>query len=80
MSNENLNGQQPLRPGCAAIRGPRERPATRPGRDETHRGHRLLHTRVERDLAAFLGAPLPVLLRLLGWLPENGTDFIFWFI
>ncbi len=31
-------------------------------------------------LAAFLGAPLPVVLRLFGVLPENGTDFIFWFI
>ena len=31
-------------------------------------------------LAAFLGAPLPVVLRLFGLLPENGTDFIFWFI
>ena len=31
-------------------------------------------------LVAFLGAPLPVVLRLFGPLPENGTDFIFWFI
>ena len=31
-------------------------------------------------LTAFLGAPLPVILRLFGVLPENGTDFIFWFI
>ena len=31
-------------------------------------------------MAAFLGAPLPVVLRLFGVLPENGTDFIFWFI
>jgi Na+/melibiose symporter-like transporter len=29
-------------------------------------------------LIAFLGAPLPVVLRLFGVLPENGTDFIFW--
>jgi len=28
-------------------------------------------------LIAFLGAPLPVLLRLLGLLPENGTAFVF---
>ena len=31
-------------------------------------------------LVAFLGAPMPVVLRLLGWLPDNGTDFIFWFV
>ncbi len=31
-------------------------------------------------LIAFLGAPLPVVLRLFEVLPENGTDFIFWFI
>jgi len=31
-------------------------------------------------LFAFLGAPLPVLLRLLGLLPENGTAFVFWFV
>jgi Na+/melibiose symporter-like transporter len=31
-------------------------------------------------LIAFLGAPLPVVLRLFDLLPENGTDFIFWFI
>ncbi|MEM7217797.1 MAG: MFS transporter [Pseudomonadota bacterium] len=31
-------------------------------------------------LVAFLGAPMPIVLRLLGWLPENGTDFIFWFV
>ncbi len=29
---------------------------------------------------AFLGAPLPIVLRLLDLLPPNGTDFIFWFI
>lgn len=31
-------------------------------------------------LVAFLGAPLPVVLRLLGLLPENGTDFVFWLV
>ncbi|MEM1432701.1 MAG: MFS transporter [Pseudomonadota bacterium] len=31
-------------------------------------------------LTAFLGAPLPVVLRLFGVLPENGTDSVFWFI
>jgi Na+/melibiose symporter-like transporter len=31
-------------------------------------------------LIAFLGAPLPLVLRLLGWLPENGTEFVFWFV
>ena len=29
---------------------------------------------------AFLGAPTPILLRLIGILPENGTTFIFWFV
>ena len=31
-------------------------------------------------LVAFIGAPLPVLLRLIDVLPENGTPFIFWFV
>ena len=31
-------------------------------------------------LVAFLGAPLPVVLRLLGLLPENGTPFVFWLV
>lgn len=29
---------------------------------------------------AFGGAPLPIVLRLLGWLPPNGDPFIFWFV
>ncbi len=31
-------------------------------------------------LAAFLGAPLPIMLRLLDVLPENGTSFTFWIV
>ena len=31
-------------------------------------------------LVAFVGAPLPILLRLIGVLPENGTPFVFWFV
>lgn len=31
-------------------------------------------------LIAFLGAPLPVFLRLIDVLPENGTPFVFWFV
>ena len=31
-------------------------------------------------LIAFLGAPLPVVLRLVGVLPENGDPFVFWFV
>jgi len=31
-------------------------------------------------MIAFLGAPLPMVLRLLGWLPDNGTLFVFWFV
>ena len=31
-------------------------------------------------LVAFLGAPLPVFLRLIGVLPENGEPFVFWFV
>ena len=31
-------------------------------------------------LIAFIGSPLPVVLRLAGLLPENGTPFIFWFV
>lgn len=29
---------------------------------------------------AFLGAPLPIVLRLLGLLPPNGDPFVFWFV
>lgn len=29
---------------------------------------------------AFLGAPMPIVLRLLGWLPPNGDPFVFWFV
>ena len=29
---------------------------------------------------AFLGAPLPIVLRLLGLLPENGDPLVFWFV
>ncbi len=31
-------------------------------------------------LVAFLGAPLPVTLRLFGILPDNGEPFVFWFV
>ena len=31
-------------------------------------------------LVAFIGAPLPVTLRLFGILPDNGDPFIFWFV
>ena len=31
-------------------------------------------------LVAFVGAPLPIFLRLIGVLPENGTPFVFWFV
>ena len=31
-------------------------------------------------LVAFIGAPLPVFLRLIGVLPENGSPFVFWFV
>jgi Na+/melibiose symporter-like transporter len=31
-------------------------------------------------LAAFLGAPLPVVLRLAGILPEGDSAFVFWFV
>lgn len=31
-------------------------------------------------IIAFLGAPLPIMLRLIGVLPENGTPFVFWFV
>jgi len=31
-------------------------------------------------LFAFVGAPVPIVLRLLDVLPPNGTDFIFWFV
>jgi len=31
-------------------------------------------------LVAFLGAPMPIVLRLFALLPPNGTPFVFWFI
>ncbi len=31
-------------------------------------------------LVAFVGAPVPIVLRLLDLLPPNGTAFIFWFV
>jgi Na+/melibiose symporter-like transporter len=31
-------------------------------------------------IIAFLGAPLPIVLRLFDVLPENGTPFVFWFV
>lgn len=31
-------------------------------------------------LIAFLGAPMPIMLRLVDVLPENGTPFVFWFV
>jgi len=31
-------------------------------------------------IVAFLGAPLPIMLRLFDVLPENGTPFVFWFV
>ncbi len=31
-------------------------------------------------MVAFLGAPLPIMLRLLGVLPPNGDPFVFWFV
>jgi Na+/melibiose symporter-like transporter len=31
-------------------------------------------------LVAFVGAPVPIVLRLLDLLPPNGTPFIFWFV
>jgi Na+/melibiose symporter-like transporter len=31
-------------------------------------------------LVAFVGAPLPIFLRLVGVLPENGNPFVFWFV
>jgi GPH family glycoside/pentoside/hexuronide:cation symporter len=31
-------------------------------------------------LIAFLGAPLPIMLRLFDVLPDNGTPFVFWFV
>ena len=31
-------------------------------------------------LLAFLGAPMPIVLRLLGIVPENGDPFVFWFV
>lgn len=31
-------------------------------------------------IVAFLGAPLPIVLRLIDVLPENGTPFVFWFV
>lgn len=31
-------------------------------------------------LVAFVGAPVPIVLRLMDLLPPNGTPFIFWFV
>jgi Na+/melibiose symporter-like transporter len=31
-------------------------------------------------IVAFVGAPLPILLRLLGWLPDNDSPAIFWIV
>jgi GPH family glycoside/pentoside/hexuronide:cation symporter len=31
-------------------------------------------------IIAFVGAPLPIMLRLADVLPENGTPFVFWFV
>jgi Na+/melibiose symporter-like transporter len=31
-------------------------------------------------LVAFIGAPMPVVLRLFDVLPDNGTAFVFWFV
>ena len=31
-------------------------------------------------IIAFLGAPLPITLRLFDVMPENGTPFVFWFV
>ena len=31
-------------------------------------------------IVAFVGAPLPILLRLLGWLPGNDSPVIFWLV
>lgn len=31
-------------------------------------------------LIAFLGSPLPIVLRLLGLLPDNGDPIVFWFV
>ncbi|MFN3513392.1 MAG: MFS transporter [Phenylobacterium sp.] len=31
-------------------------------------------------ITAFLGSPMPIVLRLLGVLPENGTPFLFYFV
>ena len=31
-------------------------------------------------IIAFLGAPLPIVLRLIGVLPDNGDPFLFWFV
>ncbi|MDQ2804006.1 MAG: MFS transporter, partial [Pseudomonadota bacterium] len=31
-------------------------------------------------LIAFLGAPLPIFLRLIDVLPDNGDPFVFWFV
>ena len=31
-------------------------------------------------LVAFVGSPLPIMLRLLDVLPDNGSPFIFWFV
>ncbi|MEN0651752.1 MULTISPECIES: MFS transporter [Hyphobacterium] len=31
-------------------------------------------------LIAFVGSPMPIVLRLIGVLPENGEPFVFWFV
>lgn len=31
-------------------------------------------------LIAFIGSPVPIVLRLMGLLPENGDPFVFWFV
>ena len=31
-------------------------------------------------LIAFLGSPMPIVLRLMGVLPDNGDPFVFWFV
>lgn len=38
------------------------------------------HGAVIIGLVAFLGSPLPILLRLVGVLPQESTEFVFWFV
>jgi Na+/melibiose symporter-like transporter len=38
------------------------------------------HGAIMVGLVAFVGAPVPIVLRLLDLLPPNGTPFIFWFV